>query len=277
MEEITMNFKKIIASVAAAAVAVSTMAVSSFALGTDDYTVIDGANATLYINADKPEDPAWAVDANVDQTTIYGVTFHVTFGSEEWYGGGIGVCANSTGWVYTEWGTNSKPITADVENGTITLLQSTPVFAADDAYAQLFIQTWSGSDTLTVNYADILGEGGTVIATAEKTSASAETETEEATPAADEAKDETPTNDAEPETVEETSNEPAAISEDAAPATTEDATSSDADTSSTDTETTSTPDSDSTTTAAKTGNTAAAVAVSVMAVAAAAAVVSKRK
>ncbi|MDE6746818.1 MAG: hypothetical protein K2J72_09295, partial [Oscillospiraceae bacterium] len=127
-----MKLKKILAAVAAAAVAVSAMAVNTFALSTKDYF----KDGVVYINADKPEDPTWAIDAGVDQTTVYGVTFHVTFGSAEWYGGGIGANSPSTGWKSIEWGTNSKEITADVENGTITWLSDAPVFKADDKYAQ---------------------------------------------------------------------------------------------------------------------------------------------
>ena len=112
-----MNFKKIIATLAAAALSVSALSVSAMALSTKDY-LKDGV---VYVNADKPEDPTWAIDAGVAQTDVYGVTFHVTFeGNDEWYGGGIGANSNSTGWKSIEWGTNSKEITADVENSTIT-------------------------------------------------------------------------------------------------------------------------------------------------------------
>jgi chemotaxis protein histidine kinase CheA len=150
------------------------------ALSTKDY-LKDG---TVYINADKPSDPTWAIDAGVAQTDVYGVTFHVTFeGNAEWYGGGIGANSNSTGWKSIEWGTNSKEITADVENNTITWLSDSPIFAESDEYAQLWLQTWTGK--VTVNSADVLGQGGTILSTDD---APAETEA----PAEDgEASDET--------------------------------------------------------------------------------------
>ena len=107
-----MNFKKIVATLAAAALSVSALSVSAMALSTKDY-LKDGV---VYVNADKPEDPTWAIDAGVAQTDVYGVTFHVTFeGNAEWYGGGIGANSNSTGWKSIEWGTNSKEITAAYE------------------------------------------------------------------------------------------------------------------------------------------------------------------
>lgn len=184
-----MNFKKIVATLAAAALSVSALSVSAMALSTKDY-LKDG---TVFINADKPEDPTWAIDAGVAQTDVYGVTFHVTFeGNSEWYGGGIGANSNSTGWKSIEWGTNSKEITADVENNTITWLSDAPIFAESDEYAQLWMQTWSGK--VTVNSADVLGKDGVILSTddapaetdeedadAEETAAETEAETEEET------------------------------------------------------------------------------------------------
>lgn len=168
-----MKLKKILAAAAAAAVAVSTMAVSTFALSTKDY-LKDG---TVFINADKPEDPTWAIDAGIDQTEVYGVTYHVTFGDAEWYGGGIGANSPSTGWKQIEWGTNAKEITADKEAGTITWLNDEPVFKADDKYAQFWLQTWTGADTMTVNSADVLGKDGVVLSTDDAPAAEETTET----------------------------------------------------------------------------------------------------
>ena len=51
LEEKTMNFKKIIASVAAAALAVSAMAVNTFALTTETHRT----DATLYVISEKPD------------------------------------------------------------------------------------------------------------------------------------------------------------------------------------------------------------------------------
>ena len=171
-----MNFKKIVATLAAAALSVSALSVSAMALSTKDY-LKDGV---VYVNADKPEDPTWAIDAGVAQTDVYGVTFHVTFeGNDEWYGGGIGANSNSTGWKSIEWGTNSKEITADVENSTITWLSDAPIFAESDEYAQLWLQTWTGK--VTVNSADVLGKDGVILSTDDAPAETEASETEETT------------------------------------------------------------------------------------------------
>lgn len=213
-----MNFKKIVATLAAAALSVSALSVSAMALSTKDY-LKDGV---VYVNADKPEDPTWAIDAGVAQTDVYGVTFHVTFeGNAEWYGGGIGANSNSTGWKSIEWGTNSKEITADVENSTITWLSDAPIFAESDEYAQLWLQTWTGK--VTVNSADVLGKDGVILSTDDapaETEASETEETTEETAAETEAETEEEIEDTETEAeVEETeAEETEAAEEEAAPA-----------------------------------------------------------
>ena len=255
-----MKLKKIVAAIAAAAVAVSAMAVNAFALSTKDY-VKDG---TIYLVSEKAEEPNWTADAGVAVTDIYGATYHVTFDAAEvanestWIGGGIGSNSNSTGWAQNEWGRNDKPIVADLENGTITWLSDKPIFAADDAYAQIWLQAWGG--TVTVNSVDILGAGGTVIATGEEAAAPAEeATTEEAAPAEEAAADEEVAAPAEEEVVaDEAPAEEAPAAEEAV----EEAPAADA---------------EAATAPAATGNTTAAVIVSVMAVAAAAAVVAKKR
>lgn len=216
-----MNFKKIVATLAAAALSVSALSVSAMALSTKDY-LKDGV---VYVNADKPEDPTWAIDAGVAQTDVYGVTFHVTFeGNDEWYGGGIGANSNSTGWKSIEWGTNSKEITADVENNTITWLSDAPIFAESDEYAQLWLQTWTGK--VTVNSADVLGKDGVILSTddapAETEAAETEESTEETaaeTEATEAEETEAETTEAETEAeVEETAAEETEAAEEAAPA-----------------------------------------------------------
>ena len=261
-----MKLKKIVAAVAAAAVAVSAMAVNAFALSTKDY-VKDG---TIYLVSEKAEEPNWTADAGVAVTDIYGATYHVTFDAAEvanestWIGGGIGSNSNSTGWAQNEWGRNDKPIVADLENGTITWLSDKPIFAADDAYAQIWLQTWGG--TVTVNSVDILGAGGTVIATGEEAAAPAEEATAEATEEtaapAEETADEAPAEEAAPADEEVVADEAPAEEAPAAEETVEEAPAADA---------------EAATAPAATGNTTAAVIVSVMAVAAAAAVVAKKR
>ena len=108
-----MKLKKILAAVAAAAVAVSTMAVNAFAIDKGTYLVDDSGNTFLYLVADDGK-PQWAVDNSVTVTDIYGVTWHATFNADEvanesaWIGGGIGANSNSTGWKQLEWGRNEN-------------------------------------------------------------------------------------------------------------------------------------------------------------------------
>ncbi len=259
-----MKLKKILAAVAATAVAVSAMAINTFALAATDY-LKDGV---VYINADKPEDPKWSVDAGVAQTDVYGVTFHVEFKAEEvaneetWIGGGIGANSNSTGWKQIEWGRKDKEITADLENGTITWLSTEPVFKADDAYAQFWLQTWGG--TVTIKSADILGKDGAILSTDD---APAETEATEATEAAEE----TEATEAEEEDAD------AGEEEDVETEAEEEETEAE-----TEEETTAAPETtaaaaDASTTPAATGNVAVASIAAVMAVAGAAVIASRKR
>lgn len=123
---------------------------------------------TVFLVADDGSN-AYCTSNDVDVTSIYGVRFNGKFNADEiadeaaWIGGGIGANSNSTGWASTEWGRVDKPITCDLENGTVEWLSDSPVFAADDAYAQLWLQVWGG--TYEVESVEVLGKGGAVIAT----------------------------------------------------------------------------------------------------------------
>lgn len=282
-----MNLKKIIASVAACALAVSAMAVNTFALTTSTHMSDD--KGTLYVISEKPEEekPSWLTYSGYELTDIYGVTFHVTFGDAEWYGGGIGANSNSTGWKSIEWGTNSKEITADKENGTITWLSDSPVFKADDKYAQLWMQVWSGADSMTINSIDVLGKDGAVLsddvsdADAEAAFNAANSEEN-----ADEASDDAAADD----TVADTDDAAEAVDEDTDAADdTEvvddvaddndavDDTDADVADDSADNAVADAPAADTSTPVAATGNTAAASIAVVMAVAGAAAVAAKKR
>ena len=282
-----MNFKKIIASVAAAALAVSAMAVNTFALTTETHRT----DATLYVISEKPdqEKPSWITNSGYTIEDVYGVTYHVEFKAEEvadeatWIGGGMGANSNSTGWKQVEWGRKDKEITADLENGTITWLSTTPVFKTSDKYAQFWLQAWGG--TVTVKSIDVLGKDGVVLsdetpdpvdepaeeaapadeATTEAADATAADDTDEALDdTADVADDEVTADDAADEDVAaddaDVADDDAVVTDDAADEAVVDAPAADADTA-----------------AAATGNTSAAVIFSVMAVAGAAAIVAKKR
>ncbi|MBO5384268.1 MAG: LPXTG cell wall anchor domain-containing protein [Ruminococcus sp.] len=166
-----MKLRRLIASFASACVAVSAMTVvSSAAVGsvdTTNYMREGDPNGTVFVLADKDADPNWSADTGISPTEVYGVTYHIEFNADEvaneatWIGGGIGANSQSTGWLSNEWGRVDKPIIADLENGTVTWLSETPVFAEDDTYCQFWIQAWGG--TIAVKGADILGADGNVI------------------------------------------------------------------------------------------------------------------
>lgn len=131
-------------------------------------------NGTVILVADDGQN-AYATSNGVDITSVYGYRAVLQFPLAEttdeaaWIGGGIGTNSNSTGWAQNEWGKASgeKPIVAEFdENGvtTIELLGDAPLFAADDAYAQLWLQCWGG--TMNIISVEVLGEGGSVIASA---------------------------------------------------------------------------------------------------------------
>lgn len=291
-----MNLKKIIASVAACALAVSAMAVNTFALTTsthmsDKLDMGRNEQVTIWVVSEKPEEekPSWITYSGYELTDVYGVTFHVTLGdgSAEWYGGGIGANSNSTGWKSIEWGTNGKEVTYDAEKGTLTWLSDAPIFKADDKYAQLWMQNWTDGQTLTVTAIDILGKDGVVLsddvsdadAEAAFNAANSEENADEA--ADDAAADDTAadTDDA-AEAVDEDTDaaDDTEVVDDAADDTDAvDDTDADVADDSADNDVADAPAADTSTPVAATGNTAAASIAVVMAVAGAAAVAAKKR
>ena len=186
-----MKMKKILAGVAASALAVTAMAASASAVNIADYfekNVEGNHGAALYLIANDGK-AQWAVDAGVDITTVYGVKFYVTFDAADvadeatWLGGAVVANSNSTGWKQVEWGRVDKEITADLENGTVTWQNGAPIFAADDEYAQLWLVDKDGN-VITGNDAAETTEAETEAATEAETEAATEAETEAATDAA---------------------------------------------------------------------------------------------
>lgn len=284
-----MNFKKIIASVAVAALAVSAMAVNTFALTTETHRT----DATLYIVSEKPdqEKPSWITNSGYTIEDVYGVTYHVEFKAEEvadpatWIGGGMGANSNSTGWKQIEWGRADKEVIADLENGTITWLSTTPVFKTSDKYAQFWLQTWGG--TVTVKSIDVLGKDGVVLS--DETPDPVDEPAEESAPAetTEDANVEAPADDTAADDTDEALDDTADAADDEVAADDTDVDvdvdvddgAADEDVAADDTADTTedAPAADADTAAAATGNTSAAVIFSVMAVAGAAAIVAKKR
>lgn len=256
-----MNFKKIISTVAAAAVAVSTMAVSSFAI--KDYP--DGYTLDL-------------IAEGYTVTDVYGFTFNISGDIDSGVGGGVGFNSATTGWEQHDWGNADAGKELNGSDGKVTVLKDAPVFKESDVtdptnpYAQVWMQQWWGSD-VTIDSVDVLGADGVVLTPAEKTEAPAEeATTEEAAPAEDTAAAED-TDEALDDTADAADDEVAVDDVDADTAddvvTTDDAAADEA--------VVDAPAADADTAAAATGNTSAAVIFSVMAVAGAAAIVAKKR
>lgn len=178
-----MKLKKIIAAVAAAAIAVSMTAVNAFAYK----VVLDDGNYFAYVKGTE----GWANDTGRPITDVYGVTFHVTFNADDiangvWMGGNIGYNSDKENWKVQEWANmEGKPILADVENGTITYLSTSPVFQGTEQWAQMILQIYDGAN-LTVESADLLDKDGKPLSEEAGAAAPAETEAapaDEAAPA----------------------------------------------------------------------------------------------
>ncbi len=128
--------------------------------------MFDGdSNNIVYLRAESDMEPSVERDTGFDPMEVYGMTYYVEFDADEvadpdtWVGGGIGANSNSTGWLQFAW--DDPAVVCDFENGTITYLAEEPIFAEDDAYAQVWCAVWGG--TVTVNGANILDANGDVI------------------------------------------------------------------------------------------------------------------
>lgn len=251
-----MKLKKIIAGIAAAAVAVSMTAVNAFAAITNANAPDDSG---IYFYEFNP--------SQYDLTAVYGFKAQLSgdYIGETGCGGAMVFNSASHNWNQHEWGNegSGKEVTT-TEDGVLTLLLSSPAFTADDQWAQCAIQQFWGGDfavdsiTLLDKSGNALTPGGTVAPAAP-----------EAAPADDEVVDgdEAEASDDGVVAISETEGEPVEENAAPAPAVTEAATVA---------ETTAAPAA-TTTTAPTTGNVSAAVMLSVMAVAGVAAVASKKR
>ena len=168
-----MKFTKTLASVAAAALAVSALSVSSFA----DWKGANGDGNLVFNVADiLPED--------VNIADVYGVSVVFTDASAavlaEGAGGGFIFSTASNNWNQLQWcngcDTSEKPeehnIQLDTEKNSITRMETAPFFTAEDisgeegTYGQIALSQWWGGDIAysTINF---LGADASVIGTYE--------------------------------------------------------------------------------------------------------------
>ena len=168
-----MKFTKTLASVAAAALAVSALSVSSFA----DWKGANGDGNLVFNVADiLPED--------VNIADVYGVSIVFTDASAavlaEGAGGGFIFSTASNNWNQLQWcngcDTSEKPeehnIQLDTEKNSITRMETAPFFTAEDisgeegTYGQIALSEWWGGD-IAYSTIDFLGKDGSVIGTYE--------------------------------------------------------------------------------------------------------------
>lgn len=158
-----MKFTRTLASVAAAAVAVSSLAVSAFAAW-------DGAdsNGNLALNV------ADILPEGVDINDVYGVRINFTDASADVLaqgaGGGFIFSTAGNNWNQLQWcnGCGDKEehdIQLDTATNSITRLEKTPFFTAEDisgaegTYAQIALSEWWGGD-IAYSSIDFLGKDG---------------------------------------------------------------------------------------------------------------------
>ena len=159
-----MKFRKTLASVCAAAVAVSSLAVSAFAAwkGADK----DG-NVDFDVSSFLPK--------GVELSEVYGVKVTVTDASADAIakgaGGGI-VYNTSRGWNQKSWcngcDKEEHDIQFDAATKSITRLDDTPAFQADDEWMSLTLSEWWGDDEIEVAKIEVLNKDGVVLPIAEE-------------------------------------------------------------------------------------------------------------
>lgn len=161
-----MKFTRTLASVAAAAVAVSSLAVSAFAAW-------DGANkeGNVILNV------ADILPEGVDINDVYGVRINFTDASadvlSQGAGGGFIFSTASNNWNQLQWcngcDTSEKPeahdILLDTKTNSITRMEEKPFFTAEDisgaegTYGQIALSQWWGGD-IAYSSVDFLNKDG---------------------------------------------------------------------------------------------------------------------
>ena len=160
-----MKFRKTLASVCAASVALSSLAVSAFA---------------AWKGADKDGNIAFDVSSflpkGVELSEVYGVKVTVTDASADAIakgaGGGI-VYNTSRGWNQKSWcnGCDKEEehdFQFDAATKSITRLDDTPAFQADDEWMSLSLSEWWGDDEIEVAKIEVLNKDGVVLPIAEE-------------------------------------------------------------------------------------------------------------
>ncbi len=174
-----MKFRKTLACVAAAAVAASSMAVTSFA----EYVIPSESGQNLSI------DMARLLPDGVDISEVYGLRANFTDASAEVLmngaGGGFIFSTASNNWNQLQWCNGCTPgedddpntwadehnIQWDPETNSITRMETTPFFTAEDisgaegTYGQVAFSKWWGGDLAFESFDLLDAEGNVLTAT----------------------------------------------------------------------------------------------------------------
>ena len=170
-----MNMKKIIAATAASALAAAAMTVGAFASGVTAVTFVDQTGKAEL--SDSSKGPATRIVWNladilpegITPEEVYGVTLNldVDYDESQGMGGSFIFSAKSDrNWKGVDW---SNEALYDADKKTLTRLETSPFFNSTDIsgeegeYAQVVIDAYWGSGTLTVKSIDFLAQDGSVL------------------------------------------------------------------------------------------------------------------
>ena len=223
-----MKLRRVLSAATALAVAVSAAAVTT--VTSSATTVPEGCNSAgmfACLLSDDSNVPLFTDSSLVATITSVSLTlktkdkdFEAAVASgTEWYGGGFGFNSNSTGWDSHEWSIQDgvKELTLVATDTRyeykISYESDTPIFAASDEYAQVWIQDWTSSATFEVVSFELLNADGVDIRTlasdtsADDTAADYTDDTAVEAPAEDTAEDDILDDETEEEYIDEDTEE----------------------------------------------------------------------
>lgn len=188
-----MNMKKIIAATAASALAAAVMTAGVFASGVTAVTFVDQTGKAEL--SDSSKGPATRIVWNladilpegITPEEVYGITLNldVDYDESQGMGGSFIFSAKSDrNWKGVDW---SNEALYDADKKTLTRLETSPFFNSTDIsgeegeYAQVVIDAYWGSGTLTVKSIDFLAQDGSVLTASAASDTGSQTTAPEAT------------------------------------------------------------------------------------------------
>lgn len=171
-----MSIKRILAAAAASVVAVSAMSVAAFAASAVTFTDKTG-KASLSDAGGKGDNTRvmWNVvdvlPEGIAIDSVYGVTINFSgeVDLEAGMGGSFIFSTKGNNWNGKNWANADSDINYNVDNKTMTRLETEPFFTETDIsgnegeYAQIVIDAWWGSGDLTVESLSFLDKDGNAL------------------------------------------------------------------------------------------------------------------